>query len=409
MAKLDISEEKMVIFYSSYLHHLLKVDKVAASVFDYIICKGNGQEISCEEVADAVSELEPNDIKEIFDELRKSGLFFNDLGAYHASHFKSNFQAGLKFNIKQVYCHLTYRCNLACEYCYNKSKLNSTVEMDVEQWKQVVDILKESSKPRIYFTGGEPTLYKDFDVIVNYVYEKGLQMELLTNGTMLHQINEETLKKLSAITVSLDNIGNAKTHRLNSEQYNVLDNILMVHNKGIKTTVHSVVSNDTIDEINEVKEYLSRYGINHICSIYIPNSTDEICKVPLEIAPETVDEPYSLQDVGRCSACFQILAINPFGNIYPCQSLMEDEFVLGNVNENGWLDTVRNHNLTKYFLYRTVEQIDVCRDCEVRTVCGGGCPAISYNIYNSLEHRLDYFCDFLKRDSNYCIINTKCN
>lgn len=408
MARIDIPEEKMVIFYSSYLHNLLKVDTIAAAMFDYIISKGVGQEISCEEIAETISELEPSDVQEIFDELGVSGLFFNDLGAYHASYFKSNFQAGLEFGIKQVYCHLTYRCNLNCEYCYNKNKLNSTTEMNLAQWKQTIDVLKESSEPRIYFTGGEPTLYKDFDAVVDYVYEAGLKMELLTNGTMLHRINEETLKKLNAITVSLDNIGDAKTYRKNSEQYNVLDNILMVHNKNIKTTVRSVVSTDTIEETDEVRKYLSKYGINHINSIYIPNSPDEICKVPLEAAPESMDEYYSIQDIGRCSACFKVLAVDPSGNIYPCQSLMSDEFVLGNVKEKDWLNTVKNHSLTKYFLYRTVEQIDVCRDCEVRTVCGGGCPAISYHIYNSLEHRLDYFCDFLKRDSNYCIMKTEC-
>ena len=34
--------------------------------------------------------------------------------------------------------------------------------MKLEQWKQIVDDLKKRSHPRIYFTGGEPTLYKDF-------------------------------------------------------------------------------------------------------------------------------------------------------------------------------------------------------------------------------------------------------
>lgn len=409
MAKIDVPEENMVVFYSSYLHNLLKVNTIATAMFDYIICKGVGQEISCEEMAGIIPELEPGDVQEIFDELSISGLFFTSLGEYHSNCFKNIFQSTLKSDIKEIYFHLTYRCNLACEYCYNKNKLNSTAELKLEQWKQIVDDLKKRSHPRIYFTGGEPTLYKDFTAVVDYVYEAGLQMELLTNGTMLHQISDKTLKKLSSITVSLDNIGDDKTYRKNSEKYNVIDNILMVHSKGVKINVRSVVSNDTIEETNEVKKYFSRYDINYISSIYIPNAPDEICKVPLQIAPESVDEYYSMQDVGRCGACFQVLAIDPSGNIYPCQSLMKNEFILGNVEDRNWLDIVKKHNLTNYFLYRTVEQIDICRDCKVRTICGGGCPAISYHVYNSLEHRLDYFCDFLKRDSEYCIMNTECN
>lgn len=125
MARVELPEEGMVIFYSSYLHNLLKVDTIAASIFDYIVHKGVGQEIGCEEVADTILEVEPDDVKEIFGELCSTGLFFDNLVEYHASCFGANFQDELKFDIKQAYFHLTYRCNLSCEYCYNKNKLNS--------------------------------------------------------------------------------------------------------------------------------------------------------------------------------------------------------------------------------------------------------------------------------------------
>lgn len=399
ITKIDVPEEEKIIFYSSYSHNLLKVNLLAASIFDYIIKKGPGQEISCEEAANTIPELDSSDIQEVFTSLSNSGLFFDTPGAYYASCFESQFQAELKFNIKQVYFHLTYHCNLACEYCYNKEKLNRTTQMSLEEWKQVIDDLKSISNPQIHLTGGEPTLYEDFDDIVDYIHASGLSIGLLTNGTMLHKIKEETLKKVDAITISLDSIGNAKTHRKNSQKYDILGNIFMVHDKGIKTTVRSVVSKDTEQEVRELKKHLSQYKINHISSIYIPNTPEEICNVPQNIDPDSFHESTNLLEVKRCGACFETLAIDPAGTVYPCQSLMKDDLVLGNVKESDWLTAVKNHNLTKYFLYRTIERIDGCRDCEMKTICGGGCPAIAYDIYHSLEHKLDYFCNFLKNES----------
>lgn len=397
----ELPKEQMILFYSSYTHGALKVDALAASIFEYIIAKGPGQDIKNEEIANAIPELEPSDVQEILEDLYDSHLFYPTISAFHADCFEARFQAELSFDPKQIYLHLTYHCNLACEYCYQKEKLNRNDEMSLGQWKQVIDDLKAISTPRIHLTGGEPTLYKDFDAIVDYIHAMGMEIELLTNGTTLHKIKKETLKKLYAVTISLDSIGNAKTHRVNSEKYNVLNNILMVNDMGLKTNVRSVISTDTVREVYEVKEYLAPYGIRHIIAIYIPNTPDEICNVPTNINSTGFNRNANLQDISRCSACFQVLSIDPAGLVFPCQSLMHDEFIIGNVKEHGWLSSIKNHNLTKYFLYRNVGRIDGCRDCEVKSICGGGCPAISYNLYHNLEHKLDYACEHLKNQSKF--------
>ncbi len=398
----DDKGEEDLYYYSSYLHSALKVDSLAAAVFDYII-EHPEKDISCQEVADAIPELNAGDVEEIFEELCNTGLFFDNIASFHAKCFESCFQAGLHFEPRQVYLHLTYRCNLACEYCYNKEKLNSGTELEIDEWKKVIDDLKSVSSPRIYLTGGEPTLYKDFESIVDYVYNAGLKIELLTNGTTLHLISKDTLEKLDTATISLDNIGDSKTHRRNSEKYKILDNILMLNSIGKKVNVRSVLSVDTYEEVNEVRQYMLEHNINHITALFVPNSIDEINKFPLNADADSFKSNTNLQDIRKCGACFQVLAIDPSGIVYPCQSLMKSEFALESIKNADWIKGVENNDLTKYFLYRTVERIDKCRDCEVKSICGGGCPAISYKLYNSLEHRLDYACDFLKAESIFHI------
>ena len=58
------------------------------------------------------------------------------------------------------YIHLTYRCNLKCSYCYNKSiRKDLLQDLSIDNWKRIIDKILPYAN-RIIFTGGECLLYK---------------------------------------------------------------------------------------------------------------------------------------------------------------------------------------------------------------------------------------------------------
>ena len=66
-----------------------------------------------------------------------------------------------------------------------------TGEVPVEVYKKVIDEVAPK-KVHVYITGGEPFLYEPLVPFVNYMKEKGLTVQIVTNGVGLEK-NAETI------------------------------------------------------------------------------------------------------------------------------------------------------------------------------------------------------------------------
>ena len=86
---------------------------------------------------------------------------------------------------KFISAFLTFRCNLNCSFCVNNAlnenfKRNAFKEISGQEW---VDSLNKIESPRevaVSFTGGEPSLHKDFIYILNNLKPE-LGIDLFTN------------------------------------------------------------------------------------------------------------------------------------------------------------------------------------------------------------------------------------
>ncbi|MHC4253285.1 MAG: radical SAM protein, partial [Planctomycetota bacterium] len=81
---------------------------------------------------------------------------------------------------------LTYRCNLACQFCYAGCTCSRRDagggEMTTEEAKRILRIIAEDAEvPSVSFTGGEPTLREDLEELVAYARaELRLRVNLIT-------------------------------------------------------------------------------------------------------------------------------------------------------------------------------------------------------------------------------------
>ena len=404
-----VVDEDMVVFYSSFLHYALRVDKNAATLIEFLMENGSGNEISIDNILKILPKFEHKEIEDTLEELSSTQLFYKDSMSYRLNNFNLLRDEVKKIDIVQAYVHLTFRCNLNCEYCYNKDKLNSCKDLPLYSMKYIIDTLKENGVKELVFTGGEPTLYKYFKEIVDYAYEKGFFIEVLSNGTTLQSLDDDTIKKVDSFMISLDGIDKEKTHRKNSEKFSVLNQIVNLKERGGKVKVRSVLTKKNGEEIKKLKEYLFEREIDHVEALYIPASKEEFDLIPdLNLIKQSDDE-FELCDITDCGAGQTIIAINPEGKIYPCQSLMLDEFYITNIFNENWMNELKNSRISQYFLNRKNSEIEGCENCKVRTICSGGCRSIAYNVYNDIEHKIDYLCDFFMEESKNSIKNIKFN
>ena len=123
---------------------------------------------------------------------------------------------------------LTNKCNHDCPKCTGfraEGGLESTIETE-DAFKILSDI-KECGVKSVTFTGGgDPTMHKDFDIIIKKAFDYGLEVGLITNGQSLKLKHFDNLiPACSWIRVSWD----AATPNLHDKiHYNGDLNILMI-------------------------------------------------------------------------------------------------------------------------------------------------------------------------------------
>lgn len=397
IVKLECNND-MVIYYSSYVHNTIRVDKTTAEVIECLLENGSGIPIDMKKIMINCN-LTLDVAEEILSSLIDTDLFYENGMDLRINEFASVRERFKKFKIETAYLHLSYKCNLNCEYCYNKEKINTCSEISIEQWKNVLNVLKNTGTHKIMLTGGEPTLYPYFNDVVKYAVEQGLTIQVLTNGTTLGELDKQVIEMVSLFIVSLDSLDVGVNHRKNIERYSVLDNIMNLYRNGGSVNVRSVVTSKNSIEVKKLGGFLKAHEIEHIQTVFIPNSKEEKDLVPDLNDVNYSEQEYELCDIKECGAAYSIIAISPEGIVYPCQTLMFDEFAITDIFKENWYKELGESLITQYFLHRRVANIEGCNTCGYRTLCSGGCRSIAYNVYGDIEHKLDYFCELYKRES----------
>lgn len=90
---------------------------------------------------------------------------------------------------------LTHRCPLHCPYCSNPIELqNRENELTTAEWLGVLEQAGDLGIAQVHFTGGEPLLRPDLELLVRGAREAELYVNLITSGIGL---TEDRVKQLA--------------------------------------------------------------------------------------------------------------------------------------------------------------------------------------------------------------------
>jgi radical SAM protein with 4Fe4S-binding SPASM domain len=299
---------------------------------------------------------------------------------------------------------LTFKCQNDCVHCYAGGP-HETPELNITQWKEVIDRLSQIGIFILTFTGGEPTLREDLPELLQYAQNKGMVTGLITNGRKLK--DKEYVKTLEKAGLDFVQV------TLESHQPKIHD--LMTAAKGswketvagIKNAAQSqiyVTTNTTLSKYNApeflktidyIKELdVAAFGCNSLIYSGKATGVSQEFALPIEtleeLLPKIRDKANQLHlkflwytptqycrldpvqlglGVKSCSAAMINMCVGPNGDVYPCQSYFEP---LGNILVDGW-EKIWNHPLAVKI--RNREYVEPkCKGCPQLQVCGGGCP-----------------------------------
>ena len=170
----------------------------------------------------------------------------------------------------RYFLELTYRCNLACPYCYIGQERNVS-EMTTKEW---LDVIKQIPfYGLITLVGGEPFVRNDFIEILNAASKKVFgKVNVVTNGILLNETNIDALIKSNIILLSVSLDGWGKTHDVNRAKEGIFDkitsNLELVNKKRAKSKmmvdIKTIVLENNLEDIYELYKYCTENKFEYL-------------------------------------------------------------------------------------------------------------------------------------------------
>lgn len=303
---------------------------------------------------------------------------------------------------------ITHKCNARCLHCYSDSGplVSCSEDLSTDEALSVIDQLAEAGLMVLAFSGGEPMLRKDWPVLVGHAVEKGLSVNVGSNGSSITLAIADRLKALGvkSVTISLDS-HKAETHDFFRQCPGLFKKavraITLLVERGIRVVVGFTPTKINYKDgpgVIELAQSLGAHAVNLSefvpagrGSVTIALTPDELrevlthwirlrqlfagridimwhdCRVGL-LAPEEEQRDYLGCGAGRLLA-----RICPDGRVTPCVFLPT---VIGSLREQSFQSIWNDSLLLGDFRKRTKISGN-CGDCEHLSTCGG-CRAVAY-------------------------------
>lgn len=279
-------------------------------------------------------------------------------------------------------------CNERCKHCY--IPVHNSKGLDIMVIKDVLHQFRELGGFNISFTGGEIFLRKDLYEIIEEARKLFLRVFLLTNATLISDEVARKLKELNiaGISVSVYSMKEAEHDWItgvNGSLRRTLDGIDNAKKYGIPVVVKTPLMEKNKYAYYEVSKFCEENAFEFMTSPIIFSQSDgnrepykfKINEKDIEtVVKETgkYDKPnFSRKFEEACGALRYTLAIDSFGDIYPCNAFY---YKLGNVRNDSLLDIWNGRKLRDIQNIKRSD-LETCKECELRSDCNR-CPGLAY-------------------------------
>lgn len=317
--------------------------------------------------------------------------------------------------LKDLHLRITSQCNFNCRHCYAADWFKDHSSLD---WGTTLSTITQAQAlgcQKVTFTGGEPLLSKVTVPAIKICLDRGLRVEVETNGVLLDKIIPRLKGYLEKVEFAVSYEGEEMRDAHYSER--VRKNIRAVKNAGCDLKLQTVLSEINADEADAIFDFSKSLGVrNRVFLAHSPNGNAK------DLALFTIDRWLALLSYLRSKYFHLIIElpdlisggtqkkcgwgvhrceVMPNGDVTSCGPITfnKRDYVAGNVRELP-LETIWNSS--HFQEIRCLTQVDfegLCSKCPYWTTCLGACRSVSYAteggllsphpfcvaVYNSIE------------------------
>lgn len=282
-------------------------------------------------------------------------------------------------------CHVDCYQNAAARNCLKDAK-----NMSIDDYKLIMSQCKGKVFQVALGGAGDPDTHEDFEEILRVTRDNNIVPNFTTSGITMNREKALMCKKYcGAVAVSEHNA--IYTHQAFS----------MLKNAGVKTNVHYVLSNQTIDAaIDRLKRDYYSMANAVVFLLYKPVGLGKVEKVLRVDDPRLKeffkvieDHPFThkvgfdsctapaivnltsqinMDSIDYCEGGRHSMYIDHEMNAMPCS--------FGN-QDSKWFVSLRNHTIEEAWNSNVFETFrkslqNSCTKCTQRSLCAGGCPIV---------------------------------
>jgi MoaA/NifB/PqqE/SkfB family radical SAM enzyme len=288
---------------------------------------------------------------------------------------------------------VTSKCTGACTYCYASSPFFKGQDMPTDMALRVIDDLADLGVTQVQWCGGDPILHKDWEKLIIYAGEKGLNNSVFTAGIVSNEIAVKlaTLPNIHLVGINFDTIDPddfMMTHtrkRVLQQKYQAYDRLLEAGFHPTRVMPCLTLTKPVARSIERTLDWLvDEKGAGYVpMFVYHPIGAG----ADLDLTPSLEDirraYEYRAEKLGghwlrigptECGRyyCRSKFHITYDGRVLPCAVLYD--FEVGNVKDRPLSKIIRDG--TKKLCY-DFEVKGGCAECTDKDVCWG-CRANAY-------------------------------
>ena len=319
---------------------------------------------------------------------------------------------------------LTLRCNLHCVHCGSRAGRARPNELTLAECLVVADELCTLGCRELTFIGGEVFLFKGWDVLSRRLADRGVLVNVVSNGYRIRDIEIAQIKSAGLVNVGISIDGMEATHnriRGRADAFaRVRQSLDLLRDAGIRVGAVTSLMRANCRDLEELYAFLRDRGVQ-VWQLQLVSAMGNMTgrndllvgrrqvarltefireknkeRRMLVLAADSIgyfddneayirgnDSPFCCWS--GCKAGIASVFIDSVGNVKGCGALYADEFIEGNVRDRSLTDIWNAENAFAYNRRFTTEMLEGrCRNCDVGDVCQGGCRSSNYFATGSL-------------------------
>jgi radical SAM protein with 4Fe4S-binding SPASM domain len=336
---------------------------------------------------------------------------------------------------------ITKKCPLNCIFCSSFGGASHNDELNINEWKKLVNEATELGANDFLISGGEPFTSPFLKELCEFILTKKANLSIYSSGNIYHNgklnaLNKEKLlflKNQRSVKIIFSLLGSTnKIHdgitKVTGSYKNVLKSIKIANDSGLHTEIHFVPIKDNFKDLSNVVKLATNLGIEKVsilryvaqgrgaeCNLDLDkNELLELRKIFLELKKygEYVRigapfNPFLLEKHYACTAGYRRITIRYDGLAVPCEAMkfLADEGQ-DDINVRKFsLKYIWNESLL-FKLARKLHDLTIgseCLSCEYLALCGGGCPA--QKLLNEQDNNYDPYCSIKLMQDEKCLLD----